>query len=282
MTNGIDRDHGLELLRQMLRIRRFEEKCAELYSSGKIRGFLHLYIGEEAVAVGAMPALDLGGCGRRHLPRARPRAGPRHCRWDRSWRRCTARRTVRAGPRRDRCTSSTPRAASTAATRSSPAGCRSRSDSRWPTRCSNADRVTACFFGDGAVAEGEFHESPQSRRAVEAAGAVPLREQPLRDGDRARSGTNRRPTSPARPTPIACRPGRRRDGRRSRSKRPRRQPSIPFARATGRIFSSAEPTGSAPTRCTTRSSTATRPRSSNGSSVTRSRLFQPSSRAEGT
>ena len=55
MKNGINRTHGLELLRQMLRIRRFEEKCAELYSGGKIRGFLHLYIGEEAVAVGAMP-----------------------------------------------------------------------------------------------------------------------------------------------------------------------------------------------------------------------------------
>ena len=50
-----DRDHALELLRQMLRIRRFEEKCAELYSRGKIRGFLPLYIGEEAVAAGAMP-----------------------------------------------------------------------------------------------------------------------------------------------------------------------------------------------------------------------------------
>jgi pyruvate dehydrogenase E1 component alpha subunit len=36
----------------MLRIRRFEERCVELYSATKIRGFLHLYIGEEAVAVG--------------------------------------------------------------------------------------------------------------------------------------------------------------------------------------------------------------------------------------
>ena len=52
---------ALELLREMLRIRRFEEKCAELYSAGKIRGFLHLYIGEEAVAVGAMQALHAGG-----------------------------------------------------------------------------------------------------------------------------------------------------------------------------------------------------------------------------
>ena len=41
----------------MLRVRRFEERCAELYSAGKIRGFLHLYIGEEAVAVGAIPHL---------------------------------------------------------------------------------------------------------------------------------------------------------------------------------------------------------------------------------
>jgi pyruvate dehydrogenase E1 component alpha subunit len=47
----------LALLRQMVLIRRFEEKAAELYSLGKIRGFLHLYIGEEAVAVGALQAL---------------------------------------------------------------------------------------------------------------------------------------------------------------------------------------------------------------------------------
>ena len=54
---GLERDHGLHLLREMLRIRRFEERAAELYSEGRIRGFLHLYIGEEAVGVGAMQAL---------------------------------------------------------------------------------------------------------------------------------------------------------------------------------------------------------------------------------
>ena len=47
----------LNLFRQMVLIRRFEEKSAELYSEGKIGGFLHLYIGEEAVAVGACQAL---------------------------------------------------------------------------------------------------------------------------------------------------------------------------------------------------------------------------------
>ena len=52
------RDYALRLLADMLRIRRMEEKCAELYGQGKIRGFLHLYIGEEAVATGAMYALD--------------------------------------------------------------------------------------------------------------------------------------------------------------------------------------------------------------------------------
>ncbi|HMP56211.1 MAG TPA: thiamine pyrophosphate-dependent enzyme, partial [Novosphingobium sp.] len=54
----LDRAHGQRLLREMLRIRRFEAKCAELYQAQKIRGFLHLYDGQEAVAVGVMQALD--------------------------------------------------------------------------------------------------------------------------------------------------------------------------------------------------------------------------------
>ena len=41
----------------MLRIRRMEERCAELYGEGRIRGFLHLAIGEEAVAAGVLPNL---------------------------------------------------------------------------------------------------------------------------------------------------------------------------------------------------------------------------------
>jgi TPP-dependent pyruvate/acetoin dehydrogenase alpha subunit len=52
----IERQDAIALLRSMLLIRRFEEKSAELYTLGKILGFLHLYIGEEAVAVGAMTA----------------------------------------------------------------------------------------------------------------------------------------------------------------------------------------------------------------------------------
>src|SRR3974390_1492498 len=54
----LSREHLLDLLRQMIRIRRFEDKCAELYTQEKIRGFLHLYDGEEAVAVGVIPVLE--------------------------------------------------------------------------------------------------------------------------------------------------------------------------------------------------------------------------------
>ena len=54
---NIDRVHGLLLLNQMILIRRFEEKSAEQYTKEKIRGFLHLYVGEEAVAVGVMQSL---------------------------------------------------------------------------------------------------------------------------------------------------------------------------------------------------------------------------------
>ncbi|MDP4150727.1 MAG: pyruvate dehydrogenase (acetyl-transferring) E1 component subunit alpha [Bacteroidota bacterium] len=56
-STTIDRRLGLNLLYQMMLIRRFEEKSAELYTKSKIRGFLHLYIGEEAVAVGVIQAL---------------------------------------------------------------------------------------------------------------------------------------------------------------------------------------------------------------------------------
>jgi pyruvate dehydrogenase E1 component alpha subunit len=46
-----------DLLHQMLLIRRFEERCAEAYALGKIGGFCHLYIGQEAVGAGAISAL---------------------------------------------------------------------------------------------------------------------------------------------------------------------------------------------------------------------------------
>ena len=56
-NTGLNREELVQLYRQMLLIRRFEEKSAEVYVAGKIGGFCHLYIGQEAVGVGAISAI---------------------------------------------------------------------------------------------------------------------------------------------------------------------------------------------------------------------------------
>jgi pyruvate dehydrogenase E1 component alpha subunit len=58
VLSEIGRDRCRQLLADMIRIRVFEERCAELYGEQKIRGFLHLYIGEEAIATGVMNSLE--------------------------------------------------------------------------------------------------------------------------------------------------------------------------------------------------------------------------------
>ena len=130
----LDAPHALELYREMLRIRRFEERCVELYSATKIRGFLHLYIGEEAIAVGVMQALTPDD-GVVATYREHGHALARVWRRPRSWRRCSdgSRAVVAVGAAR--CTSSTPPPASTVGTPSSAAGSRLRLGSRWPTGC---------------------------------------------------------------------------------------------------------------------------------------------------
>jgi pyruvate dehydrogenase E1 component alpha subunit len=158
-TSGpLDRAHALHLLLEMLRIRRFEEKCAELYSAGRIRGFLHLYIGEEAVAVGVMQALTpddaVVATYREHghaLARgiastvlmaemfgkragcSRGRGGSMHV-FDAATRFYGGNAIVGGG---------LPVAVGLALA----------------DHLQGRRRVTACVFGDGAVAEGEFHES---------------------------------------------------------------------------------------------------------------------------
>ena len=153
-----ERDHALLLLEEMFRIRRFEEKAAETYQAGKIRGFLHLYIGEEAVAVGAMQALtgddaivatyrDHGHALARGMPPgalmaemygkangcSRGRGGSMHF-FDASRRFYGGYAIVSGG---------LPIAVGLALA----------------DKMRGLNRVTACFFGEGAVAEGEFHES---------------------------------------------------------------------------------------------------------------------------
>jgi pyruvate dehydrogenase E1 component alpha subunit len=148
----------IDLLRQMLRIRRFEEKAAELYSASKIRGFLHLYIGQEAIAAGAMRALtaedaiistyrEHGHALVRGVAAAaimaemygkaegccHGRGGSMHL-FDVSKRFYGGNAIVAGG---------LPIALGLALA----------------DKLSGRARVTACFFGDGAVAEGEFHET---------------------------------------------------------------------------------------------------------------------------
>ncbi|MDD4855281.1 MAG: pyruvate dehydrogenase (acetyl-transferring) E1 component subunit alpha, partial [Sulfuricurvum sp.] len=138
--------------------RRFEEKCVERYSKEKIRGFLHLYIGEEAIAVGVMHALTLDDAVfatyREHghaLARgispnrimaelygkvegcSRGRGGYMHL-FDTATRFYGGSAIVAGG---------LPLAVGMALS----------------DKMMKRNRVTVCFFGDGAVAEGEFHES---------------------------------------------------------------------------------------------------------------------------
>ena len=58
MTQELSKTELVDLYRQMLLIRRFEEQAGEQYMRGKVRGFLHLYIGEEAIAAGALSTLE--------------------------------------------------------------------------------------------------------------------------------------------------------------------------------------------------------------------------------
>ena len=149
-------------------------------------------------------------------------------------------------------------AASTAATRSSAAGCRSRWASRWPTRCSTATRVTACFFGDGAVAEGAFHESLNLAALWQLPVLFCCENNLYAMGtalERAQSQTDlRRKAARYRRAGAAGR----RDGRRRACTTRPRDGAEHVRTGAARTSSSSAPTGSGRTRCSTRSSIGTR------------------------
>lgn len=153
-----DRELAKTLLSAMVRVRRMEEKCAELYGEAKIRGYLHLYVGEEAVAAGSLSVLGpddaVVGTYREHghaLLRgismnsimaemfgkqqgcSRGHGGSMHL-FDAATRFYGGNAIVASG---------LPLAVGLAL-----------ADSML-----HRNRVTACYFGDGAVAEGAFHES---------------------------------------------------------------------------------------------------------------------------
>src|SRR5438876_4112282 len=155
---GLDADLARKLLRDMLLIRRFEEKAAEAYALGKIGGFLHLSIGEEAVAAGASSVLrpddyaissyrEHGHClakgsdprrvmaelfGRRD-GLSKGKGGSMHL-FDKSVNFLGGHAIVGAH---------LPLATGAA----------------FAIKYQGGDQVVLCFFGDGAVPEGEFHES---------------------------------------------------------------------------------------------------------------------------
>jgi pyruvate dehydrogenase E1 component alpha subunit len=142
----------------MLRIRRFEEKCAELYSLGKIRGFLHLYIGEEAIAAGAMPCFtskDAIVCTYREHGHALIRGTPMGPLMAELYGKANGCARGRGGSMHffDAARRFYGGLAIVAGGLPVAVGL-ALADHMQQRR-----RVTACFFGDGAVAEGEFHES---------------------------------------------------------------------------------------------------------------------------
>lgn len=153
-----DKAFALSMLADMLRVRRMEERAAELYGQQKIRGFLHLYIGEEAVAAGALRALtaddNVVATYREHAHAllhglkmdaimaemfgkqdgcSRGRGGSMHL-FDRASRFFGGQAIVGAG---------LPLATGLALA----------------DKLSKRQALTACFFGEGAMAEGAFHES---------------------------------------------------------------------------------------------------------------------------
>jgi len=154
----LDAEVARRLLSDMMLIRRFEEKAAEMYALGKIGGFLHLYIGQEAVAAGAMSVLrpddyaissyrEHGHClakgsdpnrvmaelfGRRD-GLCKGKGGSMHL-FDRSVNFLGGHAIVAAHL---------------------PLG----AGAAFAVKYQGGDQVTLCFFGDGAVPEGEFHEA---------------------------------------------------------------------------------------------------------------------------
>jgi pyruvate dehydrogenase E1 component alpha subunit len=153
-----DREHGLALLHEMIRIRRFEERCAQLYGAGKIRGFLHLYVGEEAVAVGVLQALrpeDAIVATYREHGQALVRGIPARAVMAEMFGKATGCSLGRGGSMH----------LFDARTRFYGGNAIVGGGLPLAVGVALADRlrgdrhVTGCFFGDGAVAEGEFHES---------------------------------------------------------------------------------------------------------------------------
>ena len=158
MTAALAKARASALLGQMLLVRLFEEKAVELYMQGKIRGFLHLGIGEEAVAIGAIAALEpddrIVAAYREHahaLARGVPPAAVMAEMFGKAAGCCRGR-----GGSMHLFDVSRGLYGGTAIVAG---GLPLAVGLALADRLQGRPHVTACFFGDGAVAEGEFHES---------------------------------------------------------------------------------------------------------------------------
>jgi pyruvate dehydrogenase E1 component alpha subunit len=147
-----------DLLAQMLLIRRFEEKAAEMYALGKIGGFLHLYIGQEAVAVGAISTLrpdDYAIAGYREHGHALAKGSdPRRLMAELFGRRDGVSKGKGGSMHLfDRSVNFLGGHAIVGGYLPIATGV------GFAIRYQEQDRVILCFFGDGSVPQGEFHES---------------------------------------------------------------------------------------------------------------------------
>ena len=145
--------------REMLLIRRFEEKAGQLYGMGLIGGFCHLYIGQEAVAVGIQNALQPGRQRDHRLPRPRPHAGLRHGPERRHGRADRApRRLLEGQGRLDAHVRPREGLLRRPRHRRRPR-CRSAPASPSPTSTAGRQRSASAYLGDGAVNQGQVYES---------------------------------------------------------------------------------------------------------------------------
>jgi len=148
----------LELYRRMLRIRRFEERCAELYSGERIRGFVHLYIGEEAVAVGVIDHLRTDDA-LVTTYRDHGHALARGIDMDAVMAEMFGRVEGVSGGRGGSMHLFHAPSRFYGGNAIVGGGLPLAVGLGLADRMLGRDRVTACFFGEGAMAEGEFHES---------------------------------------------------------------------------------------------------------------------------
>jgi len=150
--------HSLELLAQMLRIRQFEDRCAQLYTEQKIRGFLHLYNGEEAVAVGIMQALgpdDAVVATYREHGHALARGVPMNALMAEMYGKRTGCSGGRGGSMHVFDVSRRFYGGNAIVGGGLPIAAGLALAEKLAGRAG----LAACFFGEGAVAEGEFHET---------------------------------------------------------------------------------------------------------------------------